>query len=1180
MGDTTPTISFGDSSAYPSNSVTTPAIFSFTTASFTLTKATSTVSPSSGGGAITYSSSDPLIATVQDTSSTSNTVTITILKAQSTSDTPIEIKAEQAPVTGKNQSASKSFYLRVNKVAPVFNPWSIVVPPNYIAGSGSEIPIVAPQLSSSSRPDSTANNYTFSYSSADSGIAEIVGTNKDKVILKKTGPVLITAKRTPENATSANYLEGTITTTVELKNFTFKSENPIIKHDGENTLSIRFDIKSSATDVDSMIKPGFKQLFISVKDQKTGVSLAAKDSYLTKDIKNYLTYGKFVVLEDSQKLTTPLNYIEILVDTKDSSAVSFKARENGEYNSDYDYPVQLISIKKRPSPPKVVVEAPKISLVDGKITFTGSVKVTPVPNEGVDEIFLNVSGNSGDGDYFEVRSERIKLISPVPLFYTFELKSGGKDADYIGAILAKINDLKPDSQLRISAHSHANNSDSAESVSVAIESSIRLPSPVLTVAKSLQDKKITVSGNLVKGSATSQYSIMGQELPLTDSIIDPTKWKLTNIRNKTISSDVSVSQILEFSHDITQLDGVDVPDLTVIAFIAIQHSPGQPNGIDETKSVDIDDDEIAKRPPLDQSSASNELKAVTISYLNKSLGIDAGQQTGGNATVKALSFSPKFINIANAENVEDNTLKPSGKYRYVFKFTSSKRGDVKTPSSNSANVVTIPSNFFVDPEPLVDDQYTISCSFTAPLVSSLLEVIGPNSELPIVKSETGGSIVNLGTVSTKVRKSRIASELPKITDLTPSVVKVVGTNSSASKRLAASWRLSYDDTVFLKNVQIQVASGFSSETQFTPLTHGVSGTTLSAGRTSNTGDINDFIIFSSDMTKGEGQSLTQVNVNTNASFAIRARPVWLDRPSNSEVIGEWTLVSEFFVPQSMLRAPLNVSIVKVQSTEGKSFDVNFTIPSKETQDDAPSNWGTSWIALPYSSTVTLYDRNGKPITSKSNSYVLDESAQSLQPNFRIKGLNEYVDSTSNTVLQDKVSFVGLANLNPGEFIYAEVFITYYKKDTSLLNVGSKNNRNSVFVEIPFSLKISEVTLTQVPSDIQPVKSGERNVSVKLTPTTKLKVTAKVVDGNNSLLTDISNTVVKCIMPALKPQSGSSSVLVPGHEHVMTYSSGSQEWEAVDLVPIVDMNYTSPLSSVVLVFASNPNSSNVADFRFI
>jgi hypothetical protein len=1165
MGDPTPTIIFG--SEY-SNSVTTPAEFPFTKVSFTLTKAISSVS---GGGAISYNSTATSIATV---TSNSDTVTITILNAGDAT-----IIASQEPVNGKNQSASKSFYLRVNKVAPVFQSWSIVVPPNYITGS--DILIDAPQLSS--RADSNNNTYNFSYSSADTGIAAI-SEDEDgtKVKLLKLGPVLITATRTPENATNANYSQGTITTTVELKSFTFKPDNPAIKHDGENTLSIRFDIKESlATDVDSMIKPGFKQLFISVKDQKTGVSLAAKDSYLTKDIKNYLTYGKFVVLEDSQKLTSPLKYVEILVDTKDSSAVSFKARENGEYNSDYDYPVQLISIKKRPSPPKVVVEDPKISLVDGKITFTGSVKVTPVPNEGVDEIFLNVSGNSGDGDYFEVRSERIKLISlsPVPLFYTFNLISGSKDLDYIRAILAKINNLKPDSQLRISAHSHANNSDSAESVSVAIESSIRLPSPVLTVAKSLQDKKITVSGNLVKGSATSQYSIMGQVLPLTVSTIDPTKWKLTNIRNKTISSDVSVSQILEFSHDITQLDGVDVPDLTVIAFIAIQHSPGQPNGngIDENKSVDIDDDAIAKRPPLDQSSASNELKAVTISYLNKSLGIDAGVQTGGNATVKALSFSPKFINIAN--NVEDNySLRPSGKYRYVFKFTSSKRGDVKTPSSNSANIVTIPSNYFVDPEPLVDDQYTISCSFTAPLVSSLLEVIGPNSELPIVKSETGASIVNLGTVSTKVRKSRIASELPKITDLTPSVVKVVGTNSIASKRLAASWRLSYDDTVFLKNVQIQVASGFSSETQFTPLTHGVSGTTLSAGRTSNTGDINDFIIFSSDMT--EGQSLTPVNVNTNASFAFRARPVWLDRPSNSEVTGEWTLVSEFYVPPSMLRAPLNVSIVKVQSTEGKSFDVNFTIPSKETQDDAPSNWGTSWIALPYSSTVTLYDRNGKPITSKSNSYVLDESApQYFQPNFRIKGLNEYVDST-NTVLQDKVSFVGLANLNPGEFIYAEVFITYYKKDTSLKEAGSKNNRNSVFVEIPFSLKISEVTLTQVPSDIQPVKSGERNVSVKLAPTTKLKVTAKVVDGNNSLLTDISNTVVKCIMPALKPQSGSSSVLVPGHEHEMTYSSGSQEWEAVDLVPIVDMNYTSPLSSVVLVFASNPNSSNVADFRFI
>jgi hypothetical protein len=258
-----------------------------------------------------------------------------------------------------------------------------------------------------------------------------------------------------------------------------------------------------------------------------------------------------------------------------------------------------------------------------------------------------------------------------------------------------------------------------------------------------------------------------------------------------------------------------------------------------------------------------------------------------------------------------------------------------------------------------------------------------------------------------------------------------------------------------------------------------------------------------------------------------------------------------------LAAPTNVTIAKVQSFVGKSFDVSYTIPAKETiNTDAPTSWGSAWMAIPASVMVNLYDANGKVIKSGYNNYIINGQAAPQ--------MDAYLKSS--VPLQDKISFADM-DLQPGNFVYAEAQATYYKLgDISNISVGSKSDRNAARAEIPFSLSVSQITLSQTPS--LPVNvNGQRNVTERMGASTKLKVSAKIEDGG------APGTVVKAIMPAMY----GSAVL---HEHTMTYNPSTKEWEAADITPLADLNYSSKTASVVLVYAYNNNSSNITNFLFI
>ena len=243
---------------------------------------------------------------------------------------------------------------------------------------------------------------------------------------------------------------------------------------------------------------------------------------------------------------------------------------------------------------------------------------------------------------------------------------------------------------------------------------------ILEKAISLQNKKITVVG--VINNIVGSYTIMGQVLTETQSIPDPTKWKKTNISGKPVSPGIACSD------EVTQLDGVDLPELQVIAFVVIVTGFLQP------------------------VISSNVVTAVTIAYLNKALGFYAPKPSTTQINgVNIVKYTPIFVDTANG-STETTVLKPSGLYRYVYNFISAKSGALADSFRNNGGVTTVPASYFIVKSPLQDDQYTLSCSFSAPITVFLSKNIGPDSELSITSdSFTQGKVVNLGTVSTTVK---------------------------------------------------------------------------------------------------------------------------------------------------------------------------------------------------------------------------------------------------------------------------------------------------------------------------------------------------------------------------------------------------------------------------------------------
>jgi hypothetical protein len=613
-------------------------------------------------------------------------------------------------------------------------------------------------------------------------------------------------------------------------------------------------------------------------------------------------------------------------------------------------------------------------------------------------------------------------------------------------------------------------------------------------------------------------------------------------------------QNVSFTKDVTKINSVlnnvtttlvDFVSGDVYAFIAVQHDDAFLVG----KSVDISTIG-ANAPPLTQSKASNQKMGVTLALVDKTYKFISGTQNYDSVT-KVLSFSPSVVTSSGA--ALPTPLPNDTNYIYEYSFNSSKKTPSKIDSArNAGGIYTVP-NIFVDKSPIGDDVYTLTATISYMLSDYALQSIeNPSNEPslyvhPDLSNANKKSSVLVATYSSTTKKGRTTEDVPLLKALDLGLTM----NILGVRKLVAYWNADYDASFRIQSVQLEVMKGFagtpsSGANSFIPLVLS-SATPFPTQVTPNINgtDVADVYVFNEIGTVSGNPAVFSATA-LSGSFTVRARATVADKQNGDNLITSGWAYDSYEVDPVIMNGPTAVSIASVAASVGKSFNVSFTAPARTAISSlsVPSTWGTSYTIALKSALVSLFDNDSKLIDSKVYTFSDAENAT----------------FATAPVAVAAVSFTELQNLVAGSNVYAEVQLTYAKKDSTLVQAGAKSDRNASYVSVSPSISVSEVTLTQ-----DPPATGTGNRKVNDVGMTTLKVSGKVT--LNGLLP--AGATVTAVISAADIQGGANTVL-----HTMTYDASDETWSTANLYPNVAVNYK---SAIVLVIANHPGSSNVTTF---
>lgn len=904
-------------------------------------------------------------------------------------------------------------------------------------------------------------------------------------------------------------------------NTTFTAPASAIHNGSDLKYQIPFKVPSA-----SPIGVNFVQLSVSVHDNSTSDIIFSK-LYLRQDIE------QLVLDAQNGDNTVSLSKLVLSLPTGDASSVSIYAKENGKDANDLVLNDVLVSISKPPSAPAVSlanVAFTKNSNGNG-VVISGSLKVTPNLNENVSHVQMIVTGLNSSNTPFRYLSAK-ESFKPTETVSSYEFSIANSE----------LASLKPDSSVKFYAICEANDYESALSAPVVANASIRLAAPILTSAKSLQDQKITVSGTIKQQAASGtddKYSILVQKMQEGASL-NPAYWVASDQINIEVPKQTGASaQVVSFSKDVTKINnGVALVALEigqVYAFVAVRHSGTFATG----KTIDVATKTAAIAPPLDQSVASDARTAVTVKHFDKTLVLSATQSFDNDKNV--LTFTPGFGNSV--------TLPSYDGILYDWYFSSAIKGQI-AKSNNASGISTIP-NIFVDKVPAINDEYTFTCSVSYFISSFAISKIEGVPELTYaLHSYNGQNVVSLASFTSKSKKAKSSLDVPLLKNLELQLTRV-GTPATARK-LMASYQSEFDKNVLtLTSVELQVMKGLAGtgDLAFNPLSFDpnlATVITVSAGKNSN--DVRDVVVFNELYSIGAGNVLSRIS-DLVGTFSVRARCNYTDKDTNASVYSGWAYDS-YEVALSLMNPPKNVAITNIPSTKGKSFSVAFTVDKKISIDGMPASWGAAPEVALGSARVNLFDRDGKVITY----YVYNFSD------------SEKLAFLTNDVAVEKLSPKEFNELDlpAGEYVYAEIAITYLKKDTTLTSVGAKSDRNAAnsYAVVAPNIKVTEVILTQNP---ELNSTGSRQVNTN--GMDSLIISAKVDFGG--LLHNEAGVEVKAIMPGLN-----------SNEHILAHNStkdGIALYKSSAITPNATLNYKDAL---VLVYARHPNSSNITTYTVL
>ena len=893
-------------------------------------------------------------------------------------------------------------------------------------------------------------------------------------------------------------------------------------------LECRFTFKTLKT-----VNDNFDTLLINLYDATSAKNIASKT--VTKDdIKKYI--NGLAITDLGSKFVTYLPY-------GTATAVKVTASENGsEDSADQPFAEKDVIIKRNPSPPTIslskVTFSKNIDNVSVTMSSDGILRISPKQDElaTVDKIVITATGKSKNATSFPMFVQSVSksvTFSQTDTFYNYTISTN----DFSDLAL-----LKPDSDVTFSARCEANGKISKDSSNeVKATASIRLAAPVLISATSFENNQVTVSGTMKSALAAptqQKYSILAQKIQENQEL-SPILWKKTDV----VDNEVTVNTkgtVEQFSKNVTKVDGVVLELGEPYAFIAVLHNGAFVDG----RSIAIDAVGTLS-PPLDQSVASNQKKAVAVAHFDKTYKLTPSSP---DAVLlgDAVTFTPGFLE-SNGNPVLVSSL-PKDDLRYEWSF--SKNGSLiashKSKLNDGQSGDILPT--FIDSSSKDSDEYTISVD----ILYTISSFVVSNAENPIPEyaiTQNVFNVIKLASFTTKTKKPKPAGSGPGVENLNLELTKIGSVN-----RLATSYAIPSADkrgSLKLQSVSIQLMKGQAGtkDDSFEPLELIAATTAPVAAAVStitvpkNDDDLQDAYVFQA------------FNLNSaDKFFTVRVKCSYTDTDNNSQISSPWVYYFHELKTALIANAPTGVSLQTVASTIGKSFSVGFVVDTRSDINGLPSKWGSALDRTVIdidSATINLFNVDGRVVANYKYEFTSEE-----------KGAFESGSVTVSNLNPKEFSELALV---AGEYIYAEVSINYkykYDKYKNEISVGAKNNRNAngSWVAVPPQIEILSVKLTQSPQPVQNI-SGNRQVDDKMVT---LKISAEI-DLKN--LPNNNTAQVTAYMSANNAAGNQKS-----YSHPLVYNSSSKLWESAAIYPDKTLNYKKDDVGVVVV-AFHPGSSN-------
>jgi hypothetical protein len=892
-------------------------------------------------------------------------------------------------------------------------------------------------------------------------------------------------------------------------------------------LECRFTFKTLKT-----VNDNFDTLLINLYDATSAKNIASKT--VTKDdIKKYI--NGLLITDLGSKFVTYLPY-------GTATAVKVTASENGSEDS-ADKPFEAVDliIKRNPSPPTIslskVTFSKNIDNVSVTMSSDGILRISPKQDElaTVNKIVITATGKKVVGG---VTTSFPMFVQSVTKSFTFSQTVTYYDYAISTTDFPNLALLKPDSDVTFSARCDANGKISKDSSNeVKATASIRLAAPVLISATSFENKQVTVSGTMKSALATGQqkYSILAQKIIENQELL-PTLWKKTDVANVEVTVN-SKGTVEQFSKNVTKVDSVVLELGEPYAFIAVLHNDDFVGG----KSIAIDAVGLLS-PPLDQSVASNQKKAVAIEHFDKTYKLTPSSP---DAVLlgDAVTFTPGFLDSNGAAVSVISLPKDDLRYEWSFSKNGSFIASHKSKLDDGQSDDILPT--FIDSSSKDSDEYTISVD----ILYTISSFVVSNAENPIPEyaiTQNIFNVIKLASFTTKTKKPKPAGSGPGVENLNLELTKIGSVN-----RLATSYAIPSADkrgSLKLQSVSIQLMKGKAgtSDNGFKPLVL-IPATTIPLALAVSTitvpkngDDLQDAYVFQS------------FNLNSaDKFFTVRVKCSYTDTDNNSQISSPWVYYFHELKTALIANAPTSVSLQTVASTIGKSFSVGFGVDTRSNITGLPSAWGSDSTVIDIdSATINLFNVDGRVVANYKYEFTSEE-----------KGVFESSPVTVSNLNPKEFSELVLV---AGEYIYAEVSINYkYKNDKykNEISVGAKNNRNTIgsWVAVPPQIEILSVKLTQSPQPLQNI-SGNRQVDDKMVT---LKISAEI-----DLKKLPENTAqVTAYMSANNAAGNQKS-----YSHPLVYNSSSKLWESAAIYPDKTLNYKKDDVGVVVV-AFHPGSSN-------